>query len=103
MLTFFKIQKRNLNNWIEGNILSFFSSICLKKKGVDCLWADIGFFFGGGGEGGGGRKGGIEARNEKLKWGNFFVTELENIFLTELLIVYRSAWRFSEMSDSVVR
>ena len=102
MLTFFKIQKRNLNNWIEGNILSFYSSICLKKKkGVDCLWADIGFFFGG--EGGGERKGGIEARNKKLKWGNFFVSELENIFLTELLIVYRSAWRFSEMSDSVVR
>ena len=56
MLTFFKIQKRNLNNWIEGNILSFYSSICLKKKkGVDCLWADIGFFFGG--EGGGEREG----------------------------------------------
>ena len=61
----------------------------------------ISAFFSGGG--GGGRKGGIEARNEKLKGGNFFVLELENIFLTELLIVYRSAWRFSEMSDSVVR
>ena len=73
-----------------------------EKKGVDCLWADIGFFSGGRG-GGGGRKGGIEARNKKLKSGNFFVSELENIFLTELLIVYRSAWRFSEMSDSVVR
>ena len=70
------------------------------------MWVVCGLisaFFSGGGGRGGGRKGGIEARNEKLKGGNFFVSELENIFLTELLIVYRSAWRFSEMSDSVVR
>ena len=74
-----------------------------EKKRVWIVCGLISAFFSGGGGEGGGRKGGIEARNEKLKGGNFFVSELENIFLTELLIVYRSAWRFSEMSDSVVR
>ena len=69
------------------------------------MWIVCGLIsaFFSGGRGGEGKKGKDKGKKQEIEVRELFCFGIREYFLTELLIVYRSAWRFSEMSDSVVR